>query len=204
MKSAVEKRGIKFVYHFTRLENLGGILSSGIILRATLESNGAAVNYNDPYRYDDCTDASCFSIGFPNYKMFWGLRKDNPGKEWVVIACKPDILWLKDCVFCYENAASDTVTSIPLKDRKGVDAFERLFSPAEGKPSRKELGLSDHIPTNPQAEVLVFGIVEPKYIAGVICQKESAKERLEKAYPNFAFERNQAAFNARKDYASWR
>ena len=122
------------------LRILAGFCPSGIIPRATLESNGAAVNYNDPYRYDDCTDAeSCFSIGFPNYKMFWGLRKDNPGKEWVVIACKPDILWLKDCVFCYENAASDTVTSIPLKDRKGVDAFERLFSPAEGKPSRKEL-----------------------------------------------------------------
>ena len=125
-------------------------MSSGIILRATLEeSNGAAVNYNDPYRYDDCTDASCFSIGFPNYKMFWGLRKDNPGKEWVVIACKPDILWLKDCVFCYENAASDTVTSIPSRTERALMPSKTLFSGRRKAFEKRTRSLRSHTYKSP-------------------------------------------------------
>jgi hypothetical protein len=204
IKNAVKIRKIDYIFHFTRLENLDKILSNGIIPRATLEVNEVVVAYNDDYRYDGCRDASCFSIGFPNYKMFYRLRMDNPEKEWIVIACASNVLWAKDCAFCYENAASGNVTLIPLQNRKGVQAFEKLFTPAHRKPSRDKLGLPDNYPTNPQAEVLIFDIIEPEYIGGIVCRREITEKELKRKHPDFEFVNNTAFFDPRIDYEHWR
>lgn len=204
LKAAIEKRKIEHVWHFTRLENLDSILKNGLIPRANLEAQSVSTLFNDCYRLDGERNANCLSIGHPNYKMFWGLRQDNPQQEWVVIACIPSILWLKDCAFCYENAASSKVTTIPLVNRKDVSAFENLFSPAEGKPSRAELNLPDTCPTNPQAEILVFGTIEPQYIIGAVCQSKSRSDELKAKYPSFQFVYHKALFSARVDYAHWK
>lgn len=204
MKASVEKRNIKYVWHFTRLENLHSILTNGLIPRATLEAQSIDAVYNDGYRLDGARNANCLSIGHPNYKMFYSLRQQNPQQEWVVIACQPSILWLKDCAFCHENAASTSVTSIPIANRKGVAAFERIFSPADGKPSRADLNLPDHCPTNPQAEILVFGTIEPQYIIGAVTQSSAREHELEIKYPKFEFRYHTALFSARLDYAHWK
>lgn len=204
MEAAVEKRKIKFVWHFTRLENLDSILLNGLVPRAILEAQSTSAIYNDAYRLDGEKAANCLSIGHPNYKMFFSLRQHNPQQEWVVLACKPSILWLKDCAFCYENAASSNVKAIPLASRKGLGAFEKLFSPADGKPCRTDLKLPDDCPTNPQAEVLVFDIIEPKYILGAVCQSSSRRDELKAKYPNFGFLYHKSLFSARMDYSHWK
>lgn len=203
MKDAVKGKEIEHVWHFTRLSNLDGILSNGLINRQSILESGLPSEFNDDYRLDRHEDSICCSLGHPNYKMFYRLRQENPDSEWVVIVLKPSILWKKNCAFCVTNAASNEVTCIPVEQRKGVAAFHQLFNEAFGKPLRSELGISDSCPTDPQAEVLVFGNIETKYIIGVVTQSKKTKEELKAKYPDFDFLYRRALFSARKDYQHW-
>ena len=204
MKALVEKRKIEFVWHFTRLVNLPGILTNGLIGRSKLTSNGIPSEFNDNYRLDGHEDSICCSIAHPNYKMFYRLRLDYPEKEWVVVALRPSVLWEKDCGFCMTNAASNCVTCIPIQLRKGASAFNRLFEEIPGKPSRAVLGISDSCPTDPQAEVLVFGDIETKYIVGAVTQNKATETSLKAQHPKFQFLYHRALFSARKDYQHWK
>ena len=94
MENAVKKRGVSFVWHFTRIENLESILQEGLVPRAYLEAKQANIVFNDQYRLDGHSDANCLSLGHPNYKMFYSLRKANADQKWVVVAVKSEILWL--------------------------------------------------------------------------------------------------------------
>ncbi|BCL69838.1 hypothetical protein TUMSATVNIG1_17930 [Vibrio nigripulchritudo] len=203
MQTEVKDRGIKYLWHFTKLENLESILENGLIPRSDLEALNANVSYNDEHRYDGQKSANCLSLGHPNYKMFYKLRQDDTNQEWVVIAIKPEVLWIKDCAFCRDNAASNDMTAIPVQKRKGVDAFREMFAAYAGKPDRKTLDLPDDCPTNPQAEILAFGVIEPEYIIGAITPGKSLETKLKEKYPNFDFLYHRAYYSARKDYEYW-
>ncbi|MDO6537965.1 DarT ssDNA thymidine ADP-ribosyltransferase family protein [Alteromonas stellipolaris] len=203
MQNEVKSRDIDYVWHFTKIENVDSILANGLIPRATLEAQGAAVAYNDQYRIDGQRTANCLSIGHPNYKMFYSLRCQDSSQIWVVVAFKPEILWLKDCAFCFENAASNNVAAIPIQNRKGVAAFRRMFDPVAGKPNRETLKLPDDCPTNPQAEILVFDTIEPQYVEGVITPDKQTEQALKAKYPNFDFLYHRAFYSARLDYEYW-
>ncbi len=56
-----------------------------------------------------------------------------------------------------------------LDGRRGTQAMLKLFNDIEGKPTRSELNLSPAFTTDPQAEVLVLGNIEHKYILGYAC-----------------------------------
>jgi hypothetical protein len=204
VKETIESKKIEYVWHFTRLANLDGILTHGLINRQSILKKGLPSEFNDDYRFDECEDSICCSIGHPNYKMFYSLRQDNPDSEWVVIVLQPSVLWEKDCAFCATNAASNEVTCIPIQHRKGIDAFNKLFDELPGKPPRNELGISESCPTDPQAEVLVFGDIEPKYIVGVVTKSKQTETALKAKYPNFEFLYHRALFSARKDYQHWK
>lgn len=203
MQNEVKNRGINYLWHFTKIENLDSILSNGLTPRRTLEAQSANVGYNDQYRLDGHKDANCLSLGHPNYKMFYSLRCQNSAQEWVVIAIKPEILWIKDCAFCHENAASNSVTSIPIQQRKGLAAFSKMFDAVAGKPDRPTLKLPDDCPTNPQAEILAFGVIEPEYIIGAITPTKAIETDLKSKYPNFEFLYHRAHYSARLDYEHW-
>lgn len=203
MESEVKSRSIDYIWHFTRIENVDSILANGLIPRATLEAQRVAVAYNDSYRMDGQRAANCLSIGHPNYKMFYSLRCQNSSQAWVVLAFKSDILWIKDCAFCHENAASNNVTAIPIQNRKGIAAFRGMFDPVAGKPDRETLKLPDNCPTNPQAEILVFETIEPQYIAAVITPDKQTEQALKARHPNFNFLYHRAFYSARLDYEYW-
>jgi hypothetical protein len=203
IQQAVKARKIDYVWHFTRLQNLHRILTYGLQSRASLDASGADFEFNDEYRFDYQREAICCSLGHPNYKMFYKLRQEKPGIEWVVLGIAPSVLWEKDCAFCVENAASNNVTCIPIELRKGPEAFNRLFSEIAGKPKRSALNLPDYCPTNPQAEILIFGDVEPNYIVGAITQSKQRETQLKTKYPGFDFLYHRSLFMPRKDYGSW-
>jgi len=203
MENSVKAKGIDYLFHFTRIENLESILQNGLIPRSMLEAQEASVRFNDQHRIDGHKDANCLSIGHPNYKMFYSLRQDDALQEWVVIVINPEVLWLKDCAFCYENAASTNVTSIPIAQRKGLAAFETLFTPMVGKPDRATLRLPDDCPTHPQAEVLVFDIIEPQHIAGTVVNSKATETALKAQHSDFDFLYHRALYSARLDYEHW-
>lgn len=203
MQVEVERRNIKYILHFTKIENVGSIIENGLIPRSNLEVQGTELTFNDLYRHDGQKGASCLSISHPNYKMFYSLRQRDNTQKWVVVAFKRDVLWVKDCAFCHENAASNNVKAIPIQQRKGLAAFQKMFDPILGKPNRESLGLPEYCPTNPQAEVLVFGAIEPEYILGVITPDKQTETELKVLYPNVEFVFDEDFYRPRFDHEHW-
>lgn len=125
------ERGITHLVHFTRACNLETILQLGLVPRDTLKKTDFA-HFNDQYRLDD-TNAVCLSIGFPNYKMFYGLRKNHPNVDWVVLAICPSALWMLCCAFCVANAASSEITRTPLEQRCNLAALQSMYADCDNK-----------------------------------------------------------------------
>lgn len=78
-----------------------------------------------------------------------------------------------------------------------------MFSAVEGKPERAKLKLPNDCPTNPQAEILAFGVIEPQYIVGAITPNKITETDLVAKYPNFKFLYHRAFYDARLDYEHW-
>ena len=110
-----EERKIETLVHFTRIENLDSILQHGLVGRSLLQTRQQQFLWNDEIRADGCPQAICLSISFPNYKMFWGIRRKAEktmgiaDSQWVVLLLDAKVLWKLDC----ENFDSD---GIPFSD----------------------------------------------------------------------------------------
>lgn len=205
IKNEINKRKIKRLAHFTRLENLDSIIEYGLWPRASLDELKVNYTYNDETRIDGCSNACCLSLSYPNYKMFYLCRKNNKETAWIVLSFFADILCAKDCAFCHKNAASNEVTCISIQERKKPEAFFKLFEDYDDSPKRSDLNIPLAYPTNPQAEILVFDPIEPEFIEGIYFedQKLSIKAKLKYEKYNFKCEYLPSAFSARSDYKHW-
>lgn len=203
IKDFCNLRGITTVVHFTRIENLSSILTYGLFGRKTLDSKGIKYIFNDDQRIDGHRDAICVSISFPNYRMFYRYRQNVPQK-WVVLLLDASLLWELECAFCRENAASNTVTRVPLQERKKFSALQLMFADLPHI-SRQVLNLPDNYPTNPQAEVLVFEPVTVKYIKAVHFEQNSTELLTSLSRINSSVELvcNTRYFAPRLDYSFW-
>lgn len=204
MKEILQKKGIKTLYHFTRAENLDNIFKYGIVPRTILSEKNIDSFYNDDYRYDACMNAVCISIEFPNYKMFYKLRMDNPQSDWVVLKLSAKILCDFKCAYCWTNAGDANVYNIPLEEREDEKAFVDLFNNKLGYPEREMLQISDCYPTNPQAEVLVFGIIPVQYIQAVHFENSEVMNKYLKFTPNKISSINASVFGPREDWKLWK
>lgn len=167
---------VPFLLHFTRAANLPSIMQHGLYPVSRADEIGAAPQINDELRLDGHRDGTSLSIAFPNYRMFWKYRQDNEGVEWVVLAIHPSVLWLKDCAFCRHNAADARISCQPLQQLKTAAAFTGMFDEVEGIQSRQEQRLKTFDPTDGQAEVLVFDVIEPNLIAGAVFENAATRD----------------------------
>jgi len=175
-------RKIHRLFHFTRAENVPGILANGLLPPSHIRGRNLHSMSNDPYRHDGL-DAICLTVEWPNYKMFWPLRCNNQGANWAVLEINHSVLWLKRCCFSVTNAADASVSGIPQAQRSGLAAFQAMFQDYGGK-ARASLGIPDHFPTNPQAEVSCFDPIEPWYIDGVWLDDAGAARSLQGLHRN--------------------
>lgn len=200
------ERKIETLVHFTRIQNLSSILQRGLLGRRVLENQSYDIRpqYNDLYRIDGYKEAICLSISFPNYQMFY--RYSNSDRQnWVVLLLRASLLWNLDCAFCQENAASNSVTQIPIEVRKESNALQQMFSDYRGI-DREKLRIPDNYPTHPQAEVLVFERIEPRYIHEVqFYNLESAQNWLNNQQAAYTqeFYYGDHFFRPRQDYQVW-
>ncbi|PSU25664.1 hypothetical protein CTM97_03750 [Photobacterium phosphoreum] len=162
IQGVLSERGIKSLYHFTKIENLEAISKQGIIPRAQLKEGD--YEYTDINRSDGFLDANCISISFPQYRMFFIKRIKNPLQNWVVFEISPELLSACEAAFFERNAASRIVQSEVIENRKTATAFENMFSNIDNLPKREESKIPDCYPTDPQAEVLVFDKVDKSFI----------------------------------------
>lgn len=199
--------GIETLVHFTHSRNLMSILQHGLLGRVKLDSL-TLVNppqCNDAYRLDQLPEAVCLSISFPNYKMFFKYSKNNR-EEWVVLLLNAAVLWELNCAFCRENAASNNVTGIPLEIRKQPAALKQMFANYD-QITRQNLNIPINYPTHPQAEVLVFDPIPPRYIYGVHFYNQMLTQQWLNLNPgNFSqeFYGERRYFSFRADYNFWK
>ena len=202
MQTILEEKQIKFLMHFTRIENLRSILKCGLCPRKDLDMNTCI--FNDDYRYDRCKNAVCTSIEFPNYKMFYTLRHNNPDTKWVVLAISAQVLLKFSCAFCETNAGSEMMYNTPIEERMGKKAFLQLFKENSCGRCREDLHIPDCYPTNPQAEVLVFSKIPVEYIQYVYFDSECMLEKYCRYLPfNVQGVVNTNFFYGRTDYQKW-
>jgi hypothetical protein len=210
IRRLVTEKGITRLCHFTKFENLGNILQNGLVPRNDLVENDINFLYNDMYRIDGYPNASCLSITFPNYKMFYRYRCNTPNQDWVVIEFKPEVLWEKDCAFCISNAACNSVTAIPIDQRKTGQAFSGMFENIHDMAPRETTLIPPNCSTNPQAEVLVFSTIEPTYIMNVNLKSTIQRTNVERIrnldaqFPAIPFYSDEELFSYRSDYAHWK
>jgi hypothetical protein len=204
LEEVVARRAIKELAHFTRMENVGGILRHGIVARNQARGLPKPPLVNDPERFDGHLDASCLSISFPNYRMFYRLRCDDPSARWAVLLLLPSVLLSNDCAFFVENAASSSASATQLSVLKGPGALERLFDEIDGRPSRQTMRLPDSYPTNPQAEVLVFGTIAANNITRVVLQSGEGLAALKADHPEATFVVDSTYFSPRFDWENWK
>lgn len=201
IKKFAADRGIKSLFHFTRVANLNSILRRGLLPRNAIPPGAKAI-FNDDIRLDG-TDAVCASISFPNYKLFYPFRQKDPQVDWVVIALSAALLWESRCAFCTANAASNTVTTVPIEGRMDLPALKAMFGDFAGK-IRSDLQIPDGYPTNPQAEVLLLDGAPVKYINEVVFATDSQKKKFQAAHSGLPTRLNGGYFVPRSDFKHWK
>lgn len=196
----IQERNITSLYHFTKADNLHGILRNGLLSRRTLDKNDITYSYNDEVRLEGKLNANCVSISFPNYRMFYKYRNQSIGNEWCVIELNPRILYEKECLFCIENAASNSETMRSDEDKKGIEGLKELYY---NEDNRRQFNLSSDLTTNPQAEVLVLDDIGVEYIENIYFRNNPIKFSIGD-YQEYSFWTWQYLFDARSDYSYWR
>lgn len=211
IKDIITQRKIKNLFHFTLTENLQSIIEcGGLLSRSRLEEEKLVFLGHDSYRHDKCPEAVSLSVSFPNYKMFFKFFSSSK-KTYAIIIIDSCVLYEHECYFCKTNAAAKTESRKVQNHRNTAKAFESMFDEIEGKLSRKETGLSSSYPTDPQAEVLVFGKIELKDIRSIcFASEEEADEFERKIDPallgevKITYDSDGILWKPRHDWFNWR
>lgn len=212
----VKTRNIDSLIHFTRQENLPSVLTHGLVPVKLQQELKIKSLHNDDQRIDEQLDATSLSIEFPNYSLFYKFRNIKyPNSKWVVLVVDKEILFSPNHIvfFCHSNAASVFPHTPNKSDLCKAKSFDELFSDSaltkDGKEIfRYDLQINNNWPTNPQAEVLISSIIEPKYIKYIYfenvdqkveCLNTKGMEKLSE-YEHLI---NPDVFRPRSDFKYW-
>lgn len=185
LEEIIRKRKIQKLVHFSQLDNLKSILDDGIIPREELQIGPKNFCYNDKDRRDEMRNCSCVTIEFPNTKLLKSKIYEYPDKKWVILFLDPKLLFEQRNYYAEHNAATASVKPC-LKEKYYTNAFEKLFDETveiqkSGEPVEFFIrdGLKDYLPTSEQAEILVEGKIDSRFIQCVVFQNEECKRRFE-------------------------
>ncbi len=172
IKKISEQLEIPYLVHFTCIENINSIVKNGIHSRDSIEkSNFCEICYvNDTLRLDGHTNAISVSIGHPNEKMLYKLRKEDRNAKWAVLVIDNSVLWNKNCAFYYTNAANNKFKYERMSSLKTPQAFLNMFKDKEGC-------YQMNYPIDVQAEVLVFDTIETSLISCVVFNSEFTRNK---------------------------
>lgn len=175
----LEQRKIEHFVHFTRFENLEGILKFGLIPPKMLESSSLPTPCirTDKSRSDGIPEANCLSVTHPNHFMFKNKRAD--GKRWVVLGFSAAKVLRLPSIFIGTNAAIGgrkcrrTASLRYMRNQATPQAFEQMF------PDEKWCGMLNIAPNetiDAQAEVMVLETIPPEMLTFVAPYRTSLPE----------------------------
>ncbi len=211
-----KERNVSCLIHFTTINNLFSILKSGILPRKELPETAEVM---DQIRQDNMRDCSCFTVSFPNNLLFYKARNEHPDKTFVVLKIDPSIIKDKkvsDVFFTRTNAANRKYTGI-IDQQTGLFHARDLFYDnavetvdADGSQIemtfREYLQIPSHYSTDPQAEILIRGVVGAEYIKKICVNSFSTIEELKQKLPPeyiSKLELNSKYFGKRNDTQHW-
>ena len=217
IKEILEHRKIKYLVHFTRVENLDSILLNGLVPVSIQQERNFESIHNDEQRIDSKIDCTSCSIEFPNYKLFYRFRNTKfPGTKWVTIVLNADLLFSPSNIvyYCYTNAAHVLPRVSNIEDLCTTNSFERMFYESTTTNEKKiiyrdVLQIKDCITTDPQAEILISDIIDPKYISCICFPNQSdineyVKTNGSNLLSKYKHQVFSSFFNTRKDYMFWK
>ena len=180
IKNFLEKRGIKYLVHFTDKKNYDSIMKNGILSISEAGRRGIFVNIKDnnisSHKVDsimksDNRDYISLSITNVNKDLIRAYRASGRINNVIVIYIDSRILWEdieKDRIYCNMNASKNEVSF-----GRGLDSFENMFAPIVSQTDfmtgikttydRNRDGRKQNETTNPRAEILFEKRVDPKY-----------------------------------------
>jgi len=217
VKEILKKRKIPYLVHFTRIDNLNSILKNGLVPVCLQQMKNILSIHNDEQRIDAQLDCTSCSVGFPNYKLFYAFRESKyPGTKWVTIVIDTDILFSQTNIkyYCYTNASAVFPKTTYIKELCEANSFETMFcellKTKDNKTiNRTSLQIDDYLTTDPQAEILISNVIEPKYIKGICFQKQNDIEDFIKTngstlISQYKYRVFTVYFDKRKDYMFWK
>ena len=180
IKNFLEKRGIKYLVHFTDKKNYDSIMKNGILSISEAGRRGIFVNIKDnnisSHKVDsimksDNRDYISLSVTNVNKDLIRAYRASGRINNVIVIYIDSSILWEdigKDRIYCNMNASKNEVSF-----GRGLDSFENMFAPIVYQTNfmtgikttydRNRDGRKQNETTNPRAEILFEKRVDPKY-----------------------------------------
>ena len=180
IKNSLEKRGIKYLVHFTDKKNYDSIMKNGILSISEAGRRGIFVNIKDnnisSHKVDsimksDNRDYISLSVTNVNKDLIRAYRASGRINNVIVIYIDSRILWEdieKDRIYCNMNASKNEVSF-----GRGLDSFENMFAPIVSQTDfmtgikttydRNRDGRKQNETTNPRAEILFEKRVDPKY-----------------------------------------
>jgi len=170
------EREIPYLLHFTRAANLSSIMKHGIYPMARMGEIDAEPEINDQHRLDGRLSGTSISIAHPNCQMLYKYRMEDESVDWAVLVIDSSVLWQKECAFCRHNAADARISRQPVEALVTEAAFRGMFDEIEGLAARGDQKLKPCDPTDVQAEVMVFDVIEPPYIRGIAFNSKEAKD----------------------------
>lgn len=178
IKKFLEKRRIKYLVHFTAIENESSIMRYGLLSQATAKKSGITIPLNDDnisarkaaeIMKSTEDDYISLSISEINDKVYFAFISRGEIKTGIgICVIKAEILWKEinnDRIYCNMNACASS-----LMCGNDLSALENMF--AELVVQRKfnsdirfpRENKEPYLTTHPQAEILFQGRVDPKYI----------------------------------------
>ena len=180
IRNFLEKRGIKYLVHFTDKKNYDSIMKNGILSISEAGRRGIFVNIKDnnisSHKVDsimksDNRDYISLSVTNVNEDLIRAYRASGRINNVIVIYIDSKILWEdigKDRIYCNMNASKNEVSF-----GRGLDSFENMFAPIvcqngfmtgiKTTYDRNRDGRKQNETTNPRAEILFEKRVDPKY-----------------------------------------
>ncbi len=217
LQSFISKRELR-LFHFTNQMNITGIAEHGLVPRThpKFESLVPEPKITDTTRA--VHGGTCFSVGWPNFAMmaYKKLNLLKEGETFVILEIDSRILLEKNW-FAFPTNSSGKEIARAVRARPGQFSasgalqimFEDCAKTTKGTwVNRSELGLTEDLPTDPQAEIVFEETIERHWINTVFVEMQHQLNQVETLRPDLLskleFVYAPEMFKPRVDNAFWR
>ncbi len=173
----LERRNIRWVYHFSHFVNFISIFKNGILGRSDLTVRGMQFLPSDTSRADDLLSGISLSVSEPNKWMLLDkIRK--MGNNFGIIEISANSLLNKRIVAFPTNAARREIKDSARKNPQNFVGARGLSNLFLNEGIRTQNRLSSNIPTDAQSEIMVFDAIPNHHLRGIHVPENGTNELL--------------------------